>query len=72
MHNIKPNDLIIVRTSDDDMFIVKVTNCYDTPEKCVIEGKYKTIIDIDERPEKWDADGCVGVFDDFTLIQRLN
>jgi hypothetical protein len=67
----KPNDLIIVRDNDcETLYIVEVSNVHHNPD--VIEGRYKTIIDIDDRPQHWDADGCVGVFDDFTLIQKLN
>lgn len=59
-------DLVIVKTSEH-FYIVDVSHI----DESELRGRYKTIYDTVERPQKWDAGGCHGMFDEYELVDIL-
>ena len=63
---INVGDLVMVKTSEH-IYIVDVSHI----DESELRGRYKTIYDTVERPQKWDAGGCHGMFDEYELVDIL-
>lgn len=64
-NEINIGDLIIINTPDS-LYIVEVSHI-----ERELRGRYKTIINVDDRPKPWDAGGREGLFDEYDVFDVL-